>query len=181
MNSGLKQRLVGALVLVCGGLILWPLLFSQTGVPHMDKATQIPPMPEFEKFVVEEPTRPDNIVPVKPAEPETAAPVDQAPPATPPSPPPQTSKSAPTLDSQGLPQGWLLQVASLSDANNADQLRLQLQKQGYKAFIRQIKTANGSVQRVYIGPRMSRDAFDKDRVAIDKRYKVKSIVVQYEP
>lgn len=184
MNSGLKQRLVGAIVLVCAGLILWPLLFSQTAGPRMDKQTQIPPMPEFDKFVVAEPARPANIQPVKPDTPETAPPVDRAPPVTQsqkPSPSTPAAPAKPALDAEGIPEGWLLQVASFSASKNAEQLKQQLQQQGYKAFIRQVKTANGSVERVYIGPRMSKDAFDKDRAAIDKRYKVKSIVVEYQP
>lgn len=186
MNSGLKQRLVGALVLVCGGVILWPLLFSSSGIgPGMDRHTQIPAMPEFDKFAVEEPSRPQNIQPVAEPQPEAEPPVDQAPPA-PPAPAPDKASappatSTPALDSRGLPEGWLLQVASFTEPKNAEQLSEQLQKQGYKAFVRRIETRSGTVERVYIGPRMSKDAFAADRPKIDKKYRVKSIVVQYEP
>lgn len=182
MNTGLKQRVVGAIVLICAGLILWPMLFSAGINPRMDTSSQIPPIPEFEKYTVAEPVRPENVKPVPETVPEPEPPRDSAPP-----PPPKVAGSAPkptekpALDQRGLPEGWLLQVASLSDVKNAQQLSEKLRKDGYKAFIRQVQTTSGTVQRVYIGPKMTRDAFDKDRVQIDKKYRVKSLVVHYEP
>lgn len=179
MNTGLKQRVVGAVVLVCAGLILWPMLFSSGINPRMDTSTQIPPMPEFEKYSVAEPQRPANVQPVPEPTPEAEPPQDSAPVVAtpqPPEPPP-----APKLDQRGLPEGWLLQVASFSDAKNAEQLVVSLQKDGHKAFIREVQTTGGAVQRVYIGPKMTKDAFAKDRLQIDKKYRVKSLVVQYKP
>lgn len=64
MNDGFKQRLVGALVLLSLAVIIWPVVFVETAGPGMDRSTQIPPMPAFNKFKVEQPQRPEGIVPV---------------------------------------------------------------------------------------------------------------------
>lgn len=64
MNDGFKQRLVGALVLLSLAVIIWPIVFVETTGPGMDRSTQIPPMPAFTKFKVEQPQRPKGIVPV---------------------------------------------------------------------------------------------------------------------
>lgn len=64
MNDGFKQRLVGALVLLSLAVIIWPVVFVETAGPGMDRNTQIPPMPPFNKFKVEQPQRPEGIVPV---------------------------------------------------------------------------------------------------------------------
>lgn len=183
MNSGLKQRLVGAVVLICGGLILWPVVFSDGVGPGMDTRTEIPPMPAFEKYQVAEPERPDNVIPVQQPEPEPSPPVDAAPQAAPKSAPADDRKARtamPTLDETGLPRGWVLQVASFGETKNAEQLQADLQKQGYKAFTRRVETAGGTVVRVYVGPRMAQEAFAGDRARIDKKYGVKSIVVKFE-
>ena len=191
MNDGFKQRLVGAIVLTCAGLIVWPLLFSDSTGTIVDRRSQIPPMPKFEKFEVAEPVRPEHIVPVAEPTVEEHAPVDMAPQR-----PIAASTSSnqggvssrvakaleqkPALDDKGLPQGWVLQVASLSDASNAEALKKDLQDAGYKAYTREVSTTGGAIFRVYIGPKMTKEAFDKDRPLIDKKYKVKSIVVKFE-
>ena len=194
MNDGFKQRLVGAIVLICGALILWPVLFSDTTAPVVDQHTQIPPMPEFKKYEVPEPSRPENVIPVADAPVEQEPPVDQAP-VSDRAPaqqgrassadkkavkaPPKAS-STPVLDKHGLPQGWSLQVASFSQAGNADELKAKLLKLGYKAYTRTVVTKGGDVVRVYVGPKLSKRAFERDRLAIDKKFGVKSIVVKFE-
>lgn len=191
MNEGFKQRIVGAIVLISVALILWPVLFSDAAGPLVDRRSQIPPVPKFEKFSVAEPVRPVGIKPVPETTLETEEPVDLAPMSVEQKPLPKTADTLttaaakalaqkPTLGSRGLPEGWLLQVASFGNGNNAEDLKAKLQRQGYKAFTRTIKTAGGEVVRVYIGPKLTKDAFDKDRPSIDKTYKVKSIVVKFE-
>lgn len=206
MNQGFKQRLVGAVVLVCLALILWPVLFSDNTGPVMDRTSQIPPMPEFEKYEVPQPIRPEQVIPVKEPEIESEPPKDQVPPppeqkvaqpeapakpaASPKpavSPKPKTavkpsSKTVekPTLNEQNLPQGWVLQVASFSQEQNARELQTELQAMGYKAFTRPVTTTQGKAVRVYVGPKFNKLGFEKERAVIDKKYKVKSIVVPFQ-
>jgi DedD protein len=176
MNDGIKQRIVGAVVLVSLALILWPLLFSPNDNIAMDRTTQIPDTPDFEKYTVSAPTRPTDIEPV-----ETPQPTPVLAPETPaPSVEKKVSQQAPVLDSRNLPVAWTLQVASFSDAANASVLTTKLIKQGYKAYTRTIKSSTSPSTRVYIGPRLTQDAFDKILPEINKSYGVNAIVVRYE-
>ncbi len=199
MNDGFKQRLVGAIVLVCIGLILWPVIFTDPTEPKLDRSSQIPPMPEFDTYDVPEPTRPEDIAPASERTADSVPPpepaADQAPASQPQSSASETEPEAesesesasksepqgPGLDSRGLPRGWVLQVASFSQEDNAGALKQELQEMGYKAYTRTATTGQGGTVRVYIGPRMSEQAFAEDRPKIDKRFKVESIVVPYEP
>ncbi len=171
MNDGIKQRLVGAIVLISAAIIAWPLIFSNTNEPVMDRRSQIPPMPEFETFEVTEPVRPQNVDPVK----------ERLVESSPPTPPlPVESDNKPSLDESGLPNSWVLQVASFSKKENAGELVAALKEKGYRAFSKEVKTSTGSSLRVYIGPKLTRDAFAKDKQIIDNEFNVSSMVVKFE-
>ncbi len=171
MNDGFKQRLVGALVLICIAVILWPIIFSDPNQEILGRSSQIPDMPVFEKYSVAKPQRPDNIEPVTIAPVEPASTVDNR------GQPPKPQK--PAQDSRGLPKSWVLQVASFSQASNARELKLALQKKGYKAFTRKVNTQQGSAIRVYIGPKLSKTAFNKSKSSIDSAFSVNSMVVRF--
>lgn len=166
MNDGFKQRLVGAIVLLAIALILWPVIFIDPDGIVMDRSSQIPPVPDFDQYRVAKPVRPQIIEPINKPSPKPVA-----------KPP---SKSAPKLDQKGLPEAWVLQVASFTQLQKADDLKQALQKKGYKTFTRSISTKEGKSKRVYIGPRFKKDAFNKDKKTIDKVYKVNSMVVKFE-
>jgi len=176
MNEGFKQRLVGAIVLLSLGLILWPVIFSDSS-PEIDLVSEIPPTPAFKRYAIKEPLRVSDIEPIsKPAEEYTVAapdPVDAVAST-------EKGSSEPTLDTRGLPEAWVLQVASFSLQKNADELEKALQAKGYKAFTRTIGTGAGKSTRVYVGPRFRKTAFNNDKAAIEKEFSVESIVVRFQ-
>ena len=184
MNDGFKQRLVGAVVLLSLALILWPLVFSDADGIFMDRTSQIPPTPEFNKYTVSEPVRPEAIEEViTPKESPVIAEEPVVSPAKPVKSKPVTAKpraAKPTLDSHNLPEAWVLQVASFTKDDNAQVLTQALIKQGHKAYTRSIQTQDGVSTRVYIGPRLQKDAFDALRPKINKAYGVTAMVVRYE-
>lgn len=104
----------------------------------------------------------------KPAPASTPAPVAQAPakPATPSG-----------VDANGLSVSWSVQLASLSNRANADNLQKTLRTQGYNAYIR---TADG-VNRVFVGPLIERAEAERLRDQLDKQQKLKGIVVRLQP
>lgn len=53
---------------------------------------------------------------------------------------------------------WAVQLGSFSNQENAERLAAELRKQGYAAFLSQIKTGDNSLHRVRIGPQKDRDA-----------------------
>lgn len=57
----MRQRLVGALVLLCLGVIVWSMLFTGSVDHRVDRETQIPPAPEIEPVLDTPPQRPDGV------------------------------------------------------------------------------------------------------------------------
>jgi DedD protein len=188
MNDGFKQRLVGAVVLGSMVLIIWPIVFTQTSGPLMDKRSQIPPRPSFEKYTVPQPTRPSGVEPISDAaETINAKPIKEIKkpavvknkPTPTPKPKPQQRTEKPQLDNKGLPVSWVLQVASFSQHSNAVELKRSLQKKGYKAYTQHIKQKGKESVRVYVGPKLTKVAFANDKKTIDKAFKVKSLIVRF--
>ena len=201
MNESLKQRLVGAVVLVCFGLILWPVLFSESSDTAMSRQSQIPPAPEFEKYRAVPAKQPANLKPVSAYKPQPEQALEQiaktaGPAAGSLSKPvlakvaskPMLAKSdkpslkvagATELNEQGLPVYWALQVASFLDQEKAQRLRSELIKLGYKVDSRKIRTSSGESIRVYVGPKLDKALLIKEQAKIDSRFDVKSIVVRF--
>lgn len=178
MDDGLKQRLVGAFVLLALGVLFLPVLFDRDGRLSVDRTTQIPPAPAVEPLVkIPDPVRPADIEPAKkPAEmyrtDESKA--VQAPPAE------QTDK-ADGLTDKGIPKAWMIQVVSYKTQQQAEALCNQLIDDGYKAFTRTVSTSKGKVTRVYVGPKIEKaKAFEVKR-KLDKSLKVDSLVLRFEP
>lgn len=130
--------------------------------------------------------------PSMPIAPAPAKPVASASAAkAPPSPAPAKQASAPAqapasaapaaepnrVDANGLSITWAVQVASLSNRANADNLQKTLRTQGYNAYIR---TSDG-VNRVFVGPLIERAEADRLRDQLDKQQKLKGIVVRFVP
>jgi len=119
-----------------------------------------------------------------PAKPAAAAKSAPAPAPAKPAPAPQAAPApaAPAadpsrVDANGLSVTWAVQVASLSNRANADNLQKTLRTQGYNAYIR---TSDG-VNRVFVGPLIERAEADRLRDQLDKQQKLKGIVVRFVP
>ena len=121
------------------------------------------------------------------AAPQAAKPAP-APKPTPPPAAPVTTPAAPSasavakaapsgVDANGLSVSWSVQLASMSNRANADNLQKTLRTQGYNAYIR---TADG-VNRVFVGPLIERAEADRLRDQLDKQQKLKGIVVRFQP
>lgn len=201
MNEGLKQRLVGAIVLVCLGLILWPVLFSDSHSPAMSRQTQIPQAPEFQKYYIMAAKQPTNLKPISDYTPQPEEALEQiSKSASSPVDKPSQFSSVKTIkenhlssntkpvstvakttvhSDQGLPVYWALQVGSFRDIEKAKRLKSELIKQGYKVDTRKVKTASGQSIRVYVGPKLDKNLLKKAQASIDSKFKVKSMLVRF--
>ncbi|GAA6153183.1 SPOR domain-containing protein [Pseudoteredinibacter isoporae] len=63
MDDGLKQRLVGAVVLSAVAVLFVPVLFDQHDKHKVDTVSQIPSMPNIDPVDYQSPSRPDGIDP----------------------------------------------------------------------------------------------------------------------
>ena len=169
VSESLKQRIVGAIVLVALAIIIIPLVFDFSGERQVDINSQIPLMPEIEPVVVAEPIRPKNITPAKPPEEVFEFGVDTPAEAEP------LKVEAPALSSEGSPVAWVLQIASFKDKAAANELVKKL-----LAFLREKKSGKGTVNRVFVGPKVLKEKLIKEKTAIDKKYRVDAMLVRFE-
>lgn len=180
MNDGLKQRLVGAVVLSCVALILWPVIFSDITNPVVDRTSKIPPIPDFDKYEVPEPVRIKNIEAADMTKPDRSNVAQEKPNSGSRPRATENSTNVPSLDKQGLPLSWVIQVASFSKKTNAEELKLALQKKGLKSYTRDIATKDGTSTRVFVGPKLTKQALKKDKAMIDKMFLLTSMIVPFK-
>ena len=218
MNDILKQRLVGALILVALGVVFWPIIFVEPGSQPAEEQRRMPPRPQVDSSPIEPPDqvglRPtiavaarQDIAEVEGAEPEpepepepapetiaSALPqvgTDPAPSAPVPAaaepvqpadvPTRSTAPEKLALDKQGVPIAWILQVASVSAADKAEQLRQQLLAKDRKAYTRKIRSNGKELYRVYVGPKFERAQLERLKTDIDREFGVSSMIVRYVP
>ena len=213
MNDILKQRLVGALILVALGVVFWPIIFVEPGDKAVAQQTRIPPRPDVATTPIEVPDMaglrasperalPEETEPVEAPAPEpeltadvvekepvekTSAPAIDKPAPAPiiaPKPEERTRSEPPqklALDADGVPVAWILQVASVSSADKADQLRQRLLKMNQKAYVKKVQREGKDLYRVYIGPKFERGALEKIKARIDAEFGVTSMIARYYP
>jgi DedD protein len=196
VNDILKQRLVGALILVALGVVFWPIIFVEPGDRSSPGRVEIPPPPLIDTSPIEPPAEGElraspeaeaeagmaqaEVTPLAEGALDANAPV----PSAAPTPEPQarsTPPQKPALDSSGLPVGWILQVATVSNPAKADELRDKLLASGEKAYVKKLEAGGKVLYRVSIGPNVERAQLEKIQPQIDSRFGVKSLIVRYAP
>ena len=172
MDDGLKQRLIGAIVLLAIAVIFIPALFDRQTITPVDRVSQIPPMPvvEIEPITVAEPPEVASPAP----EPQEMFVPDET------KPEPETPEP-PSLNDNGVPRGWMLQVVSYSEEQKAIVFRDKLLKDGYRASYRGTKTPKGQRYRVYVGPKLDKNAMLSQKKEIEKKYKLQAILLDMTP
>ncbi len=219
MKDSLKQRLVGALILIALAVVFWPIIFvppsdtpaaSDARIPAPPQVDRSPlPLPSAdglrpgarvetppadEELLTEAGQLEDDIteVAVSDAEPESAAdPETEVAEATPepqpqqPQPQPQQPRSEapvkPTLDAQGLPIAWILQVASVSSEEKAEALRKRLIGMELEAYSKRVSSNGKQLYRVYVGPKVERARLEQVKTTVDRELKVNSLITRYLP
>lgn len=186
MKSGLKQRIVGVLVLVALVVVFLPMLLDLQPGRDVDTSSRIPPAPDIEGTEIAEHPIPEGMEEPPhegeafvPSE-DTALSVAEAEPATgdaeaAPAP------DAPTLTAEGLPEAWVLQVGSFRDRAGADALEQRLLDAGHDAYVRTARSGGDNVHRVFVGPRVERNKLLEEKRTIDPEFGVDSLVLRFEP
>jgi DedD protein len=191
LDKGLRQRMVGALVLVALAVIFLPMLFSredelQRVVVDAPAMPQAPAMPSAELDPVSVPQVQDlPQEPVPGAGLDASAPVVEAPAVAVAEPaatkPAAAAEVAPVpvsrLDANGLAVSWSVQLASLSSRASAESLQQTLRGTGYNAYIRNVDGMN----RVFVGPVIERAEADRLRDQLTRLQKLNGFVVRFQP
>lgn len=172
MDTKLKQRLTGAVILTCLAVILLPLLLDGSREERERVAAEIPkpPIIELRDITVRD-------VRQRMAEMEEASEaglpqevVDDT-----------DYETAPDfiLDKNRLPVNWSLQLGSFREQENATRLRAQLRQQNYRAYILHAKADDGDTYRVFVGPSGSREALEKMGAEIRQKLQLEGRIVRY--
>ena len=201
ISERMKQRLIGGAVLVALAVIFIPVLFNLQPSRPLDRDSLIPPAPEIEPVTIDEPVAPevstevhpheDAFAVVEPREEAQLPLLEAVPDDAPLTPRQRPAESAdevtaapatePALAESGLPDAWVVQVASYSEQASARQQVGRLQEAGYKAFSRQGVVAGDSVFRVFVGPFVARRGAEEEKELLDASLGVDSLILSYEP
>ena len=196
----LRQRLVGALVLTALGVLFWPIIFVDEAVrtpaerlvipttgrfeplqrldldsfdwPQDINDTQIDPQAGIAEGEVEADTQRTSAFvdgEVDMASAEATGELREA------------ALLSPDLDDKGLPIAYTLQVVSMANRADADQVAQKLRTLSYKAYVVEVERPEGVRYRVYVGPKYEKAALAPVKRAVDKALSVDSIVVRYWP
>lgn len=199
LDSGLKQRMVGALVLVALAVIFLPMLLSRENEMRR-VVVDAPPMPQASATaeiivqpaeVIEPEALPQEPVPVEEVEPQVVEVPEQPKPSVPPATQQSTAQPAKVepavasvpatpqsrLDANSLPISWSVQLASLSSRSGAENLQKTLRSQGYNAYIRTFDGMN----RVFVGPLIERAEAERLRDQLNRQHKLSGFVVRFQP
>lgn len=144
MYPALKQRLVGAIVLIALAVIFLPMLLDGSGTPEsLDVEVEIPERDEAPESRFEEPDVAAEFA--EPAgEPDAGSTTAGA---------EETTGGGKTTDSgTAAVTGWVVQVGSFSREANALVLRDQLRDREYAAFVQKGESDGNAVWRVRVGP-----------------------------
>ena len=177
MERTLKERIIGAIVLVTFVVLVVPVFLDGPpeggetvservllpGQEGQDTKTVVldrernEPIPAANKE--DSASTPGEVVASGPAEERPVPdPIIEAAPARDEAqsdPPPQPAVTSPAASTTGM---WAVQLGSFSNKQNAEKLAADLRKQGYAAFLSQLKTSSGQLHRVRIGPQKDRES-----------------------
>ncbi|CAA0118447.1 Uncharacterised protein [Halioglobus japonicus] len=208
MNEILKQRLVGALILLALGVVFWPIVFVEPEQKTTMQQRPIPAPPAVSTADIDVPQQgdlrsspaltandyaqaegdpmpeentPSNIEDALSVSAASAAPVDAQ----------GSSDAASTVrseapqplqvDAAGVPVAWTLQVATVSSAEKAESLRSQLLKKNEKAYIKKISSGGKQLYRVCVGPKFEKKELERIQAGINAEFGVKTMLVRYLP
>jgi len=172
MDRALKERVIGAAVLVVVAVLIVPVfLDGPSGDAVNVQESIILPGQDGEgvrqKTIVLERDRdqpvpaPRETTPVKTAteEPPKAASAAARPATKPtekPADKPAPAAAKPTREAQSTTGMWAVQLGSFSNQANAERLAADLRKEGYAAFLSQLQTGSQKLHRVRVGPQKDR-------------------------
>jgi len=92
----------------------------------------------------------------------------------------QALPASPSLDAEGLPQGFSVRLASFGNATNASNLVTRLQDAGHRAYSRRIETSQGLLTAVYVGPVIDRGAATTLLETLRQDFELNGLVVRFE-
>jgi len=186
MEQKLKERLVGAAVLVAIAVIFIPIIFTDSPETEVISGSNIPVKPEtnFNSRIVPviESDDKDSSAPI--AQKDDGLIIEQKVVA-------EKVISAKETNAEKISKteidvkatvgvsAWIVQLGSFTDEDNAQSLNKKLREAGYPAFVEPLKRNGKTSYRVRVGPEIKRSEADKLLKKLKEKMKLDGIVVSY--
>ena len=202
LNDSLKQRIIGAVVLISCAVIFIPMVFDPKTAELVELNSSIPNTPPMPTVNIKRAARPKvtKTIHVEPRqsyrlieaqEDAVFEEVDRPPreetvldgksqPVGSANINQSIAKGSRILGIDGLPKAWVVQVASFKGVERAKSLRNKLLDQGYRAFIRSSSIKGTDSNRVYVGPKLDKALADGIKQKLDKDLKLTSMVLRFK-
>lgn len=190
METRLRQRVIGAVVLTALAIIILPMLLDGSAEDRARVVADIPAPPRIElktlsvaeisrkaaRMEAESAARLPQMATGKTqaeglteagGQAESDAAQEEAP-------------AALALDENNLPVSWSLQLASFKDPENALNLRASLRQSEFRSYIIQAETAEeGEVYRVFVGPMLQKSRLSAISKELESKFDLKGRIVRY--
>ena len=195
LSRGRKRRVVGTIVLLALALIILPQLFDgegsyqpqvQSRIPERPIITLLPEPQQVRPVMVGESQSPsanaeaENIELTEsavsnnasdPAEVNSAASVTNL---------STDTDSRPTLNAASLPDGWVVQLGTFGDLDNASKLLTDLLAKGYKAYERRSLRDEREMSTILVGPVIVRAEAERLLAELATALDLKPLIKRYE-
>jgi DedD protein len=175
-DRALKERVIGAAVLVIFAVLVVPIFLDgpSTESEIVSESVTLPGQNDGERkqqTIVLDRNRNQPVPTTQASVPRTAEPEPKAEPpaqqtasrpppaaASTPEPEPESTAAPATSSDTGM---WAVQLGSFADKDNAERLAADLRDKGYAAFLSQLQTDGGALQRVRVGPQKDRESAEQ--------------------
>lgn len=201
MDNGLKQRLVGAFVLLALGVLFIPALLDPELKRDIDRTSRIPAAPNLQPIDIKPPVKSDRLAPSTSLEPRyklveedelpdviaqtkanvkaktvTAKSAVQSDKVL-----EQQAKTQIIMNKDGVPRAWAVQIVSYQTQQRAQEFSEKLKRDGYQPFTKTANSGKGKVYRVYLGPKINPTIAKNLKQELDKKYNLDTLVVRFDP
>ncbi len=205
MNSGFINRLVGTSIVVIAAIVFIPNILDGEKVHYKEGFKAIPERSEFKTIDLQEsidqqvanaePLKEDEIEDIQPddaafEQQNSSAETDvSAQPSMVEAIIADTKQSTVTAGQDDVMRNtnenltsmaYVIQLGSFSHAANVKALQAKLKTQGFKSFTRPIKTPNGTLTKVFVGPSLSKQELQSQLPALKELTKLNGKVTQFE-
>lgn len=205
VNSGFINRLVGTSIVVIAAIVFIPNILDGEKVHYKEGFKAIPERSEFKTIDLQEsidqqvanaePLKEDEIEDIQPddaafEQQNSSAETDvTAQPAMVEAVIADTKQSTVTAGQDDVTRNtnenltsmaYVIQLGSFSHAANVKALQAKLKTQGFKSFTRPIKTPNGTLTKVFVGPSLSKQELQSQLPALKELTKLNGKVTQFE-
>ncbi len=204
MSTPFQNRLVGTIIVAAVVIIFVPDVLDGEKTSHQTDFEAIPPAEVFsgkltnkpfpeEKLARQKVTETFNEVAVdadkisapvskdKPSNTEVKSKTAISKPATKPKVITANKPSKRLPEKAIAKEAWVIHLGSFKDKDNVAQLLKKLKSKGYIAFTKPIKTKQGTLTKVIIGPELIKTSLEKKIPALKTLTGIQGKVAHYEP